>query len=61
MVHCNLFSRVVVAFFISVQGRITRHTLITPTKTMVCEEVLFFRSLTDQKLVPSQRKLHTNK
>ena len=48
-------------FFISVQDRITRHSLITPTKNTVCEQVLFFGLLTDQKLVPSHRKLYTMK
>ena len=48
-------------FFISVQDRITRHSLITPTKNTVCEQVLFFVLLTDQKLVPSHRKLYTMK
>ena len=48
-------------FFISVQDRITRHYLITPTKNTVCEQVLFFGLLTDQKLVPSHRKLYTMK
>lgn len=48
-------------FFTSVQDRITRHSLITPTKNTVCEQVLFFGLLTDQKLVPSHRKLYTMK
>ena len=48
-------------FFISVQDRITRHSLITPTKNTVCEQVLFFGLLTDQKLVPSHRKLYRMK
>ena len=48
-------------FLISVQDRITRHSLITATKNNVYEQVLFFGLLTDQKLVPSHRKLYTMK
>lgn len=61
MVLCNLFSCVVVVvvFFISVQDRITRRSLITATKKHAYEQVFSFGLLTDKKLVPSQRKLYT--